>query len=186
MSGGPGFGNSGAFNTKSCADPNPHSESDYAQRAAYQPHQQDQMNTNSGPDLSHMSCSSSSSVSSSGANAGTLSSNSSCHSSGWQRARAKYPRVQIITAERASSGKKPLDPADRHWRGVRARDAGDDPVIIPLELSGRWRRPCRLSSVGPNHSQPSGGPSLIASRYDTTQRSAHASRTSTRPLPSCA
>jgi hypothetical protein len=33
---------------------------------------------NSGPDLSHMSCSGSS-VSSSGANAGTLSSSSSCH-----------------------------------------------------------------------------------------------------------
>jgi hypothetical protein len=80
MSGGPGFSNP-AFNNKNYADPNPHSASDDAQRAAYQQHQQDQINaasTSSGPDLSHMSCSGSS-VSSSGANAGTLSSSSSCH-----------------------------------------------------------------------------------------------------------
>jgi hypothetical protein len=80
MSGGPGFGNS-AFNGKDYPDPNPHSASDDAQRAAYQQHQQDQMNAasmNSGPDLSHMSCTGSS-VSSSGANAGTFSSSSSCH-----------------------------------------------------------------------------------------------------------
>jgi hypothetical protein len=80
MSGGPGFGNP-AFNNENYADPNPHSASDDEQRAAYQQHQQDQMNAaglNSGPDLSHMSCSGSS-VSSSGANAGTLSSSSSCH-----------------------------------------------------------------------------------------------------------
>ena len=79
MSGGPGFSNP-AFN-KNYADPNPHSASDDAQRAAYQQHQQDQMNAagmNSGPDLSHMSCSGSS-VSSSGTSAGTLSSSSSCH-----------------------------------------------------------------------------------------------------------
>ena len=80
MSGGPGFGNS-AFNNKNYADPNPNSASDDAQRAAYQQHQQDQMNAaraSSGPDLSHMSCSGSS-VSSSGANAGTFSSSTSCH-----------------------------------------------------------------------------------------------------------
>jgi hypothetical protein len=81
MSGGPGFSNGGAFNNKNYADPSPHSASDDAQRAAYQQHQQDQMNAagmNSGPDLSHMSCSGSS-VSSSGTNAGTFSSSSSCH-----------------------------------------------------------------------------------------------------------
>jgi hypothetical protein len=76
MSGGPGF-TSGEFNGKNYPDPNPRSASDDAQRAAYQQHQQDQLN-DSGPDLSRMSCSSSS-VSSSGANAGTFSSNSSCH-----------------------------------------------------------------------------------------------------------
>ncbi len=80
MSGGPAFSNPD-FNNKNYADPNPHSASDDAQRAAYQQHQQDQMNAagmNSGPDLSHMNCSGSS-VSSSGANAGTLSSSTSCH-----------------------------------------------------------------------------------------------------------
>ncbi len=79
MSGGPGFGNSD-FNNKYYADPNPHSASDDAQRAAYQQHQQEQRDqlNNSGPDLSHMSCSGSSS-SSSGANAGTFSSSTSCH-----------------------------------------------------------------------------------------------------------
>ncbi len=76
MSGGPGFGN-GDFNSKNYADPNPRSASDDAQRAAYQQHQQDQVNS-SGPDLSHMSCSGSS-TSSSGANAGTFSSSTSCH-----------------------------------------------------------------------------------------------------------
>jgi hypothetical protein len=58
MSGGPGFGNS-SFNGKNYPDPNPYSASDAAQRAAYQQHQQDQMNAasmNSGPDLSKMSC----------------------------------------------------------------------------------------------------------------------------------
>jgi hypothetical protein len=54
MSGGPGFGSS--TSSKSYDAPSPAS----------------------GPDLSHMSCSGSS-VSSSGANAGTLSSSSSCH-----------------------------------------------------------------------------------------------------------
>jgi hypothetical protein len=79
MSGGPGFGN-GSFNNKNYADPNPHSASDDAQRAAYQQHQQEQQEqlNNSGPDLSHMSCSGSS-TSSSAANAGTFSSSTSCH-----------------------------------------------------------------------------------------------------------
>jgi hypothetical protein len=80
MSGGPGFGNSD-FNNKNYADPNPDSASGDAQRAAYQQHQQDQVNAagmNSSPDLSHMSCSGGS-TSSSGANAGTLSSSTSCH-----------------------------------------------------------------------------------------------------------
>jgi hypothetical protein len=79
MSGGPGFGNSD-FNNKNYADPNPHSASDDAQRAAYQQHQQEQRDqlNNSGPDLSHMTCTGSSS-SSSGANAGTFSSSTSCH-----------------------------------------------------------------------------------------------------------
>jgi hypothetical protein len=81
MSGGPGFSNNSAFNGKNYADPNPHSASDDAQRAAYQQHQQDQMNAasmNSGPDLSHMHCTGTS-TSSSGTNAGTFSSSSSCH-----------------------------------------------------------------------------------------------------------
>ena len=81
MNAAPPFTTAGAFNNKNYADPNPHSASDDAQRAAYQQHQQDQMNAagmNSGPDLSHMSCSGSS-VSSSGTNAGTFSSSSSCH-----------------------------------------------------------------------------------------------------------
>jgi hypothetical protein len=78
MSGGPGFSNP-AFNDKNYTDPNLHSASDDAQRAAFQQHQQDQINAaGTSPDLSHMSCSGSS-VSSSGANAGTLSSSSSCH-----------------------------------------------------------------------------------------------------------
>jgi hypothetical protein len=80
MSGGPGFSDP-AFNNKNYADPNPHSASDDAPRAAYQQHRQDQMSApgmNSGPDLSHMNCSGSS-VSSSGINTGTLSSSSSCH-----------------------------------------------------------------------------------------------------------
>jgi hypothetical protein len=80
MSGGPGFG-SGDFNNKNYADPNPHSASDDAQRAAYQQHQQDQINEQraiSEPDLGHMSCSGSS-TSSTAANAGTLSSSTSCH-----------------------------------------------------------------------------------------------------------
>ncbi len=64
MSGGPGF-TSSQFNDKNYPDPNPHSASDDAQRAAYQQHQQDQLN-DSGPDLSHMSCSGGS-TSSSGA-----------------------------------------------------------------------------------------------------------------------
>jgi hypothetical protein len=76
MSGGPGFSN-GDFNDKNYADPNPHSASDDAQRAAYQQHQQEQLN-NSGPDLSHMSCNGSSS-SSSISNAGSFSSSTSCH-----------------------------------------------------------------------------------------------------------
>ncbi len=76
MSGGPGFGSS-PFNGKDYPDPHPHSDSDDAQRAAYQQHQQDQIN-DSGPDLSHMSCTGSSS-SSSGSNAGTFSSSTSCH-----------------------------------------------------------------------------------------------------------
>ena len=76
MSGGPGFNNTSPFNNKNYADPNPHSASDDAQRAAYQQHQQDQMNA--GPDLSHMHCTGAS-TSSTGANAGTFSSSSSCH-----------------------------------------------------------------------------------------------------------
>ena len=76
MSEGPGF-TGGQFNGKNYPDPNPHSASDDAQRAAYQQHQQDQLN-DSGPDLSHMSCSGGS-TSSSGANAGTFSSSTSCH-----------------------------------------------------------------------------------------------------------
>lgn len=76
MSGGPGF-TSSQFNDKNYADPNPHSASDDAQRAAYQQHQQEQLNE-SGPDLSHMSCSGGG-TSSSGANAGTFSSSTSCH-----------------------------------------------------------------------------------------------------------
>jgi hypothetical protein len=81
MSGGPGFSNNAAFNGKNYADPNPHSASDDAQRAAYQQHQQEQMNAagmNSGPDLGHMNCTGSS-VSSSGANAGTYTASSNCH-----------------------------------------------------------------------------------------------------------
>jgi hypothetical protein len=81
MSGAPGFG-SDQFNGKNYPDPNPHSASDDAQRAAYQQHQQDQINAqqraNSGPDLSHMTCTGTT-TSSSGANAGTFSSNTSCH-----------------------------------------------------------------------------------------------------------
>lgn len=80
MSGGPSFSNP-AFNNKNYADPNPHSASDDAQRAAYQQHQQDQTNPagmNSGPDLSHMSCTGSSAASN-GTNAGTFSSSTSCH-----------------------------------------------------------------------------------------------------------
>ena len=79
MSGGPGFGSS-PFNGKDYPDPHPHSDSDDAQRAAYQQHQQEQRDqlNDSGPDLSHMSCSGGSS-SSSGANAGTFSSSTSCH-----------------------------------------------------------------------------------------------------------
>jgi hypothetical protein len=81
ISGGPGFSDTGAFNNKNYADPNPHSASDDAQRAAYQQHQQDQISApgmNSGSDLSKMSCTGSS-ASSSGANAGTFSSSTSCH-----------------------------------------------------------------------------------------------------------
>lgn len=83
MSGGPNVSDP-AFNNKNYADPNPHSASDDAQRAAYQQHQQDQQDqmnaagVNGGPDLSHMRCTGSSS-SSSGVNAGTFSSSTSCH-----------------------------------------------------------------------------------------------------------
>jgi hypothetical protein len=76
-SGVPGFSSSSDFNNRNYADPNPHSASDDAQRAAYQQHQQDQMSV-SAPDLSHMNCSGTS-VSSSAANAGTLSSSTACH-----------------------------------------------------------------------------------------------------------
>jgi hypothetical protein len=80
MSGGPGFDN-GAFNGKNYPDPHPESPSDDAQRAAYQRHQQEQIDAaraNSAPDLSKMTCTGSS-TSSSGANAGTFSSSTSCH-----------------------------------------------------------------------------------------------------------
>jgi hypothetical protein len=80
MSGGPGFGNS-SFNDKNYPDPHPESESDDAQRAAYQQHQQDQINAagaDSAPDLGQMTCTSNS-VSSTGGNAGSFSSSSSCH-----------------------------------------------------------------------------------------------------------
>lgn len=80
MSGSPGFGDS-QFNNKNYADPNPHSLSDDQQRAAFQQHQQEQDDAarmNSGPDLSHMSCTGSS-TSSIGVNAGTMSSSTNCH-----------------------------------------------------------------------------------------------------------
>lgn len=70
------------FNGKNYADPNPHSSSDDAQRAAYQQHQQEQNDAaaraNTMPDLSKMNCTTTGS-SSSGANAGTMTSSTSCH-----------------------------------------------------------------------------------------------------------
>jgi hypothetical protein len=80
MSGGAGGGGS-PFNNKNYPDPNPHSVSDDAQRAAYQQHQQEQIDeqrANSMPDLSHMTCTGNS-ASSSGPNAGSFSSSTSCH-----------------------------------------------------------------------------------------------------------
>jgi hypothetical protein len=73
------------FNDKNYADPHPHSDSDDAQRAAYIHHQQDQQREQSQashdsgmPDLSKMSCTGSSNVSTA-ANAGMMTSSSSCH-----------------------------------------------------------------------------------------------------------
>jgi hypothetical protein len=80
MSGGPGFDKT-QFNGKNYPDPHPESASDDAQRAAYQRHQQEQIDAgraNSAPDLSKMTCTGGS-TSSNGANAGTFSSNTSCH-----------------------------------------------------------------------------------------------------------
>ena len=79
MSGGTGFGSS-PFNDRNY-DPNPHSASDDAQRAAYQQHQQEQIDAQRAsamPDLSQMRCTSSG-TSTSGPNAGSFSSSSSCH-----------------------------------------------------------------------------------------------------------
>jgi hypothetical protein len=70
-----------AFNGKDYPDPHPHSDSDDAQRAAYIQHQQEQQQHDSGPpmpDLSKMNCTGSSNISQ-GANAGMMSSSTSCH-----------------------------------------------------------------------------------------------------------
>jgi hypothetical protein len=74
------------YNNKDYPDPHPHSASDDAQRAAYIQHQQDQQREQQGqsspgpsmPDLSKMSCSGSSNVVTA-ANAGMMTSSSSCH-----------------------------------------------------------------------------------------------------------
>ncbi|GAN77715.1 hypothetical protein [Acidisphaera rubrifaciens] len=70
-----------AFNGKDYADPHPTSASDAQQRAAYQAHQQQQIDAakaSAVPDLSHMTCSGTSTASS-GVNAGTLTSSTNCH-----------------------------------------------------------------------------------------------------------
>ncbi len=69
------------FNGRDYADPNPHSASDDAQRAAYQRHQQEQNDAAaraSEPDLSTMTCTGTSS-SATAANAGSLTSSTNCH-----------------------------------------------------------------------------------------------------------
>jgi hypothetical protein len=67
------------FNGKNYADPNPHSDSDDAQRAAYQQHQEEQRNPSpSEPDLSKMNCTGSSNVVS-GSNSGSMTSSTRCH-----------------------------------------------------------------------------------------------------------
>lgn len=73
--------NGDGFNGKDYADPHPTSAGDAQQRAAYQAHQQQQIDAakaNAVPDLSHMACSGTSTASS-GANAGTLTSSTNCH-----------------------------------------------------------------------------------------------------------
>ena len=70
------------FNGKDYPDPPPESASNDAQRAAYEAHQRAQMEEqhshDSGPDLSQMHCTTTGS-SSSGPNAGTMTSSTSCH-----------------------------------------------------------------------------------------------------------
>jgi len=86
-------GNASPFNDKNYPDPNPHSASDDAQRAAYQANQQRQQEIKQGEDVENeearkaglgpspidgMHCTSTSSYSGS-ANAGTSTSSTSCH-----------------------------------------------------------------------------------------------------------
>ena len=81
ISSSPGQADSSSFNGKNYADPNPHSASDDAQRAAYMQHQQEQQQPSAPPaepDLSAMHCSGSSSVST-GGNAGSMVGSTSCH-----------------------------------------------------------------------------------------------------------
>jgi hypothetical protein len=76
MGGGPGT----PFNDKNYADPHPESSSDAAQRAAYQASQNQQRAAQqmSTPDLSKMSCSGGSIVTT-GANAGSMVGSTHCH-----------------------------------------------------------------------------------------------------------
>jgi hypothetical protein len=76
MGGGPGT----PFNDKNGPDPHPFSESNDAQRAAYEAHQREQQVQQQmrSPDLSTMQCTGSSSGSS-GPNAGMMTASTSCH-----------------------------------------------------------------------------------------------------------
>jgi hypothetical protein len=70
---------SSPFNGNNYPDPHPHSDSDDAQRAAYQQHQDEQRNTSpSEPDLSKMPCTGSKTVTS-GSNSGVMTSSQNCH-----------------------------------------------------------------------------------------------------------
>lgn len=77
----PPMGDASPFKGKDYPDPNPHSASDDQQHAAYLRHQQEQNDTASKPsepDMSNMTRTGSSS-SSSGPNAGMMTSSTSCH-----------------------------------------------------------------------------------------------------------